>query len=193
MNFVNKQNRFGLFFQLFQQALEALFKIALVLSACQQRTQVQRIDNGIFDDFGHIAFDDLLCQSLSNRGFAHACLTDQQGIVLATTDRICMTRSNSLSRPISGSIRPLTCQLVQIGGVRFKRTAPASSRPSSGGCSCSSSCSRSFPTLEIPVRDVVHHINAGDILLLQHVDRLAFLLAEYRNQHIRTGNFFLAG
>ena len=41
--------------------------------------------------------------------------------------------------------------------------------------------------------DKINHINAGNVLLLEHIDRLALLLTEDSNQHIGTGDFFLSG
>src|SRR6185436_17568948 len=43
------------------------------------------------------------------------------------------------------------------------------------------------------VRDVVHHVEARDALLLQEVHRVRILLAEDRHQHVGAGDFFLAG
>ena len=43
------------------------------------------------------------------------------------------------------------------------------------------------------VRNEVHHINPGNALLFEHIDRLAFLFAENGHQHVRTGYLFLAG
>ncbi len=39
------------------------------------------------------------------------------------------------------------------------------------------------------MRDVIHHIDAGDVLLFQEIDRLAFLFRENSNQHIGAGHF----
>ena len=43
------------------------------------------------------------------------------------------------------------------------------------------------------VGDVIHHINARDVLLLKEINCLTFLFAEDRDEHIRAGDFFASG
>lgn len=42
------------------------------------------------------------------------------------------------------------------------------------------------------MRDVIDHVQAGDVLLVEEVDRVAVLLAEDRHQHVRAGDLLLA-
>ena len=43
------------------------------------------------------------------------------------------------------------------------------------------------------VRDVVHHVEARDALLVEEVDRVRILLAVDGDQHVGAGDFLLAG
>ena len=43
------------------------------------------------------------------------------------------------------------------------------------------------------VRNIIHDIKAGDVLFVQEVDHMGFLLREYCDQHIGAGDLFLAG
>jgi hypothetical protein len=43
------------------------------------------------------------------------------------------------------------------------------------------------------VRDEIHHVEAGDALALQEVDRVGVLFAEDGDQHVGAGDFLLAG
>jgi len=77
VNFIDKQNGVMLVFQLRQQALEALFKIAAVLGTRQQRAQIEGIDHAVLDDFRHIAVHHTFGQAFGNGGFTHARFTHQ--------------------------------------------------------------------------------------------------------------------
>jgi hypothetical protein len=43
------------------------------------------------------------------------------------------------------------------------------------------------------VRNVVDDVQARDAALVQEIDGVRFLLAEDRHQHVRAGDFLLAG
>ena len=42
------------------------------------------------------------------------------------------------------------------------------------------------------VRDVIHHVEAADVLAVQEINRVRFLLAVDGDQRVRAGDFFLA-
>ena len=75
MDFVNKQNAIGIVFEGLEYALQALLKITAVFSAGKERAHVQRVDRGIGQNVGHLAFGNAPCQTFRNRGFTHAGLT----------------------------------------------------------------------------------------------------------------------
>ena len=114
------------------------------------------------------------------------------GLFLRRRHRTWITRSTSLSRPISGSIRPSLADT-------FRLVVNCSSAPCwLLLCSCSPSGASSLAGflglrgLGDPVGDVVDHVQPGDALLVQVVDGVRILLAEDGDQHIGAGHFLLA-
>ena len=69
-------------FDFLQHRLEALLELAAILRASQQRTHVEREDRLVLQPFRHIAAQDALCESLDDRGLAHAWFADQHRVVL---------------------------------------------------------------------------------------------------------------
>ncbi|MNR19194.1 hypothetical protein D3C85_1359690 [compost metagenome] len=72
MDFIDKQDAAGVLLQLFQQRFKAFFKITAVFGACQQRTDIQRIDGAIGHDFRDIALNNTPGQPFGNRSFTYA-------------------------------------------------------------------------------------------------------------------------
>ena len=85
VDFIDKQNRAFALFKVGKQAFKALFKIAPVFGAGQQRTQVQGVNHTLLENIGDVAFDNQFGQALGNGGFTHTALAHQQGVILATS------------------------------------------------------------------------------------------------------------
>ena len=86
MNLVDKHDGLtGVLLNLVQYGFQALLKIATVLRTGQQCRHVQHQNALVFQAVGHLAVDDALRQTLNDRGFTHARLTDQHRIVFAAT------------------------------------------------------------------------------------------------------------
>ena len=180
--------------QLVEQRLEALFEIAPVLGAGQQRAQIQRIDDTFRQQVGHLAIDDTLGQAFGDCRLADARLAHQQGIVLATPRQDLRNALNLGFAPHQWIDASLARQLVEVGGIGIQRMAGA------GGFAA-------LLVLHVLVfrmigvaghagnamGDVVDHIDARHGLLLEQEYRLAFLLAEDSNQHVGPGHLALAG
>src|SRR5207253_9876601 len=65
--------------------LDALLELAAVFGARDHHGKVEHDDPAVVQDFGYVAADDHLGQTLDDRGLAHAGLTQQYGVVLFTT------------------------------------------------------------------------------------------------------------
>jgi hypothetical protein len=83
MDLVDEEDGVGQLLQLGEHGLQAFFEVAAVLGARDQRAQVERIDGGVRQHFGHFAVDDALGQALRDRGLADARLSHVERIVLA--------------------------------------------------------------------------------------------------------------
>src|SRR5690606_3007550 len=128
------------------------------------------------------------------RCLAYARLAYQQRIVLAATRQNLRHALDFVFAPDQRIDPALARQLVEITGIGVQRIT------GSGDIS-------SFLILHFRIAfgiaaarhlgnamgNKVNDIDARDILLLEQVHRLAFLLTENRYQHVGTGNFALAG
>jgi hypothetical protein len=82
MDLVNEQNGLRVVAQLLENPLQALFKVATILGAGQQRAHVETVHVCFGKNFGDVAFDDPARQSFCYGRLADASLADQQGVVL---------------------------------------------------------------------------------------------------------------
>ena len=154
-----------------QQGLEPLLEIAAVLGAGHQGAQVQRIEGGIGQHLGNVALDHLLGQSLGDGGLADPGLADIEGVVLAPPAQHLDGAFQFVLAPDQGIDAPLAGLLVEVGGEVIQRGA-------AGGFAAdlvlAAGGRRVFVVGHFgdPVRDVVDHVQAADVLLLEQVDRL---------------------
>ncbi len=87
----------------------------------------------------------------------------------------------------------LARHFVEVGGKGFERFAWWRFRLPFLFGSRRGLFGRFVVNLGNPVGNVVHHIQTGDVLLVEEIGRLGFLLAEDRHQHIGASDFLLAG
>ncbi len=113
------------------------------------------------------------------------------GLFLRRRHSVWMTRSSSLSRPISGSILPVSASWLRFC-VKLSSALALLLRFGFllGGFLALAGRLR---CLGDAVGNEVHHVEARDPLLLQEVHRVGILLAENRHQHIGAGHLLLAG
>ena len=105
------------FFDLGQDRLQPLLKLAPVLGSGDEGAHVQGEDGLVLEVLGHVAPDDPLGQPLGNGGFAHAGLADEHGVVFVFRLRMRITFRISSSRPMTGSIFLLPGPAHQIRAV----------------------------------------------------------------------------
>ena len=82
MELVHEQDDPAVPHQFFQQAFEALLKVAAVLGAGHQAGHVQRQQPPALEGPGHLPRRDSLGQPLGQGGLAHAGLPHQAGVIL---------------------------------------------------------------------------------------------------------------
>ena len=194
VDLIDEENGVRLVFQSLEHALEALLKVATVLGTCQQSAHVQRIHHRLGQNFRHIVLGDAPCQALGNRGFAHASLTHQQRVVLAAT-------AQDLDRALDLVVAPdqrvdlaVLGSLVQVLGVLLqrRRLLVALTTTLFAFCGAVSLGGLWRLTLLDAVGDEIHHIEAGNALLVQVVHRVRVFLAKDGDEHVGAGDFLLA-
>ncbi len=79
---VDEQDDVAAGVDLLEDLLEAFLEVAAVTAACDQRTEVERVELLVLERLGHLAVDDGLRQSLDDGGLADAGLADQNRVVL---------------------------------------------------------------------------------------------------------------
>ena len=109
-----------------QDRLETLLELTAVLSAGHERAHVESEDRPVLKALRDVAAHDALRQALDDGRLAHPGIADQDRVVLGLPRRIWMTRRISLSRPMTGSRRPVGRR--QRGPVRTSLTPRRSPR-----------------------------------------------------------------
>ena len=96
--------------QFFQQAFEALLKVAAVLGAGHQAGHIQCQQPPAFEGSGHLPRRDALGQPLGQGGLAHAGLPHQAGVIL-------LPPAEDLDHPVSSLSRQKTGSSSPVGGT----------------------------------------------------------------------------
>ena len=79
---VDEQNDVAARLDLLEDLLETLLEVTAVAGAGDQCAEVERVELLAGDRLGHLALDDLLSESLDDRGLADAGLADEHRVVL---------------------------------------------------------------------------------------------------------------
>ena len=83
VDFINKNQGLAVVFgQIVEHGFEPLFKFAAIFGTGNQRGQIEHQQALVAQAVGHFAIHDALRQAFHNRGFAHAGLADEHGIIL---------------------------------------------------------------------------------------------------------------
>ena len=191
MDFIDEQDGIRLFFQLGQHRFQALFEVAAVFCARHQRTEIQSPDHGRAQHLRHTAFHDAPGQAFGERGFTHARITDIQRIVLASATQdldgaldFLLAADQRVDLAFDGELVEVDREFGQCIALGFL-----------GGLRSAAVFGRLFGRLSVArhaMRQVIHHIQPGDVLLLHQVDGVRIFFTEYGHQHIGAGHFLLA-
>ena len=192
VDLVDEQHGIRVLEQLLEHRLQTLLEIATVLRAGEQCAHVERIDLGLAQDVGYVAFHDAPREPLGDRGLAHAGLAHQQRVVLAAAaERL----DHALDLAVAADQRidlARERQLVQVHRVGLERPAPLLFLLGLG-LGVGLGRLRRLRHLADAVRDEVHHVEPVHAALVQEIDGVRVLLAEDGDQHVRAGDFLLAG
>ena len=190
MNFVNEKDGIRVFLQLLQYALQALLEVAPVLGAGQQGAHVQGVHRGLGEDFRHLVFHHPAGQALGDGGLAHPGFTHQQGVVLPAPAQgldhpfqLRVTADQGVDLALQRQVVEIDGEVFQgagLGLLLFTLMFPFGGR-------------LGLRHLADAVGDEIHHVQAGDALFLQVIDRVGVLLAEDGHQHVGPVHFLLAG
>ena len=121
---ISSMNRiaFGVVLQLLHHALQALFEVAAIARAGQQRAHVEREDRRVGQNFRHLLFIDLARQAFGDRRLANARIADQQRIVLlAAAEDLDRAQHFRLApdQRIDLAFLGLLVEVHAVGGERF--------------------------------------------------------------------------
>ena len=126
MHLVDEQNHVAVGLDLVHQPLDAAFKLAAELRAGHQRGEVEQVDFFFAQAGGHIALRNANGKTLRNRGFAHAGLTDQTGIVLCSAAQnlnhagnLLVAANNAVDLVVSGPLCQISAVRVNIAALFF--------------------------------------------------------------------------
>ena len=197
VDFVDEQDAARVRFKLCHHRLEALLEVAAIARAGQQRAHVEREDRGLCKDLRHVALDDALGQAFRDGRFADTGIADIERVVLGPP-------AQDLNRALDLGVAP--DQRVDLAGTSLFVEVDAVVAQSVLGAPARLllalvfwrvfllgplgwTLSRAARRLRDAVRDEVHRVKPGHVLQLQEVDRMAFALAEQRDQHIGAGHF----
>src|SRR5207245_2264028 len=110
---------------LFHHRLEALFELAPVLGAGDQRAQVELEQPLVHEHVGHVVVDDLLSEALDDGRLAHARLADQHRVVLRAPGQdlddaldLLLAPDDRIQLTLAGQLREVTGELVEDGRLR---------------------------------------------------------------------------
>ena len=196
VDFVNEQNSALDAFQLFHNGLEPFFEIAAIAGARNQRTHVERIDDGAAQDFGHFIIDNLARQAFGDGGLADTRITHEQRIVLLAAAKN-LNGAVHFGGAADQRIHPARLGfLIQVDAIGFQRLRPLLVGLFGflfliGGAARRLGCGHTR-ALGDAVADIAHRIQPVHVLLLQEIDGMAFALGEQGHQHIGAGDLVAA-
>ena len=108
-------------FDLLEQRLEAVFKLAAKLGAGDHAAEVERDDALVLEDFRHVAVDDAARESFDDGGFADAGFADEDRIILGPAREHLHHAANLLVAADDRVELALARQVGQVFAVFFER------------------------------------------------------------------------
>ena len=138
VHLVDKEDHVAGFRHLVDRIADALLEVAAVFRAGHHAGQVKGNDPLAAQELRHLAGGDFQRKALRDRGFAHARLADQAGIILGAAAEdldhaldLLLPPDDGIDPALSGKLGQVTAELGQrrrVGGVLFRLAALA------GGC-----------------------------------------------------------
>ena len=194
VDLVDEQDRAIVGLELGEHALQALFEIAAVTGAGEQRAHVELVDHRVAQDLRHFASDDAQGQTFGDRGLADARVAHEKGIVLGAPAQD-LDGAFDLQIPADQDVDlSLFCLLVEIGAVGRQGFATLRSAPIVRFLGAAhASLFAHARALRDAVADVVDGIEAGHVLLLQEEYGMGLPLREQSYEDVGAGHFAAPG
>src|SRR6185437_1080005 len=126
-------------------------------------------------------------------GLAHARLADVERVVLAPAAQHLDGALDFVGTADQRIDLAFQRQFVEVAGEFVQRVALGFAAFLAFPLTARCARSRLVPDLGDAVRDVIDHVEPGDLLLVHEEHRVRILLAEDRHQHVGAGNFLATG
>ena len=193
VDLVDEQDVLGLGDDPVDHRLEPLLEVAPVAGSGQKRPHVQGVDRDLGDQLGHVALVNGERKPLDDRRLADARVADQDRVVLAPPGQGLAQDPDFVEPPDQGIDRSLGRTLVQVGGELFERILDLFLLLAVGVGLNGLWGRKAGALLDRAVGEIADDVEARDVLVLEQVDRLGFLLAHQRCDHRAGVQFALAG
>ena len=194
VDLVDEEDRVGMLFKLLHDRLQALFEIAAIAGACEQRAHVERVDRGFRQDLRRFAPHDLECETFRDRGLAHAGIAHQERVVLAAAAQHLNATLHLVLAPDQRVDIALLGFDVEVDAVLFERAVLRVGLSGPFGLLLFLGAGHGTRFTELGIfrdtmGDEVHRVIARHVLLLQEIGGVALALGEDRDEHVRPGHF----
>ena len=193
VDLVDEQDVIGLGDDPVDHRLQALLEVASVARAREQGAHVKRVDSHLREKFRHVLFVDRQRKPLDDRRLADPRIADQDRVVLAPAGQRLAEHPDFVEPPDQRIDRSLGGSLVQVGGELLQRVLDLFLLLAVGVWLDMLWCGKAAALLDRAVGEVADDVEALDVLALEQVDRLGFLLAHQRCDHRAGVQFALAG
>ena len=189
MDLVDEQDGVGVVLQFLDHLLDPLLEVAAIAGSRQEGTHVEGEDGRAGQDLRHLLVDDLAGQALGDGGLADAGIPHKERIVLGPAAQdldaaidLCRASDQGVDLALPGLLVEVDAVGVQGFSARFDGGLFLVFRTLDrlgliGTC-----------LLGDAMRDVVHRIIPGHVLLLQEIGGVAFPLREDGDQHVGAGH-----
>ncbi len=188
-------------FDLLQDRLEAVFKLAAILGAGEHRSQIERDDALVAQNLGHVAGDDAAREAFDDGGFAHAGLADEHGVVLgaaaehlddaanlfvAADDRVELAAAGEFGQVLGVFFQRLEFAFGVLVGDAL-RSAHRGERLQDGFVRGAGGDQRIARGIALQVRDAEQQVLGGDVLVFEVVGLLEGLVERFVERLAQAG------
>ena len=197
VDLVDEEDGAGLLLERAEHVLQPLLEVAAEAGSRQQRAHVERVDVEPLQLVGYLAVVNLQCEAFGKRSLSHACIADEDRVVLATAAQYADRALDFLVAPDQRVDLPLRGELHEVDGESLKRL---SRRPHRAcfiglallGFACALARIARLTGLGDPVGEKAHHVETCDALLGKQEGRVRLGLAKERDEDVLDVDLLLA-